>query len=330
MADVLNLLEKTGLKKLRAAIRQTLVGRGGRGPVTRLETVVKTGTPEVLKKEYRAYSRLLHYLKKEERQILFPEIAFDIISPRRALLAVQPVGDNTLEEVILGIIGAAEKEGWRSKAVQMRQRFITHLTKRVLKKLAILHRPIQIGNPQRELYLFTQELTRGLAESLRNAGIQWNTALLKSRERREKGVVSLAHRDLGLPNMVVNENNDVFLIDPRGHVVSASANRQGARFASPIIDLAALLVGFQRSELEIGYRRVRFRLSAKRCVQQEIAKMLRNKKVTPFLFHLSEAVVWAGYAACQCSLCRDPQRAWLRDESVSRVMRCLSKLSRLR
>lgn len=326
MDDVLHLLEKVGLRKLRAAIRQEPIGRGGREPVARLEMVVKIGTPRALKRERSVYVRFARFLKKEERRVLFPNTAFGMASATRAVLAVEPVGEKTLEEVVLGIIGVAEREGWRSKAVRMRQKFIMLLTKRALKKLAMLHRPIKVGNPQRELRLFTEELSRGLAESLRNAGMQWNTTVLKNKKLQETGVVSLAHRDLGLPNIMVSGEKDVFFIDPRAHVVSTPGKRTGATFASPIFDFVAFSVGLARSELEIQQRQTDFRLFVKRRVQREIAKMLRAEKTTPFLFHLSEAVVWAGYAACQCSQCRDPQRAWLRMHAMTQTKKCLMRL----
>lgn len=330
MDDVLNLLEKIGLKRLRAAIRQEPVGRGGRERVIRIETVVKIGASHVLKREYMAYAHFAYFLKEEERRFLFPRVAFGSASPTRAILAVEPIPGSTLEEVVLKIIEFAKRHGRKSQEVKTHQELVLRLTMKVLGKLTILHRPIGAIEKKAELTAFIQELIRGLTESVRRAGIPWDMSSLCVKTEGVKGTtICLAHRDLGLLN-IITDSEDVFFIDPRLHVMSTPGRRRGARFASPAIDLAAFLVGLERSELEIRRIQSNFRLSAKLCVQQKIEKMLQKKQVTPFLFRLSEAVVWAGYAACQCSQCIDPNRAWLRRRVVARTRQCLTQLSHLR
>ncbi len=331
MDDVLNLLEKIGLRKLRAAIRQEPIGRGGREQVIRIETVVKIGAPHVLKREYEAYAHFACFLKEEERRFLFPRIAFGSVSPTRAILAVEPIPGSTFEKVVLKIVGLAKRHGWKSREVRTHQKLILRLTMNVLAKLAILHRPIGAIQRRAELTAFARELIRGLTESVRRAGISWDMSpLLCIKMEGVKGTtICLAHRDLGLLN-IITDGEDVFFIDPRLHVVSTPGRRRGARFASPAIDLAAFLAGLERCELEIRRIQPNCRLSGKLCVRREIEKMLQKKQVTPFLFRLSEAVVWAGYAACQCSQCIDPNRAWLRRRVVARARQCLTQLSYLK
>src|SRR3989344_3283847 len=122
MDDVLNLLEKIGLKKLRAAIRREPVGRGGREQVIRVETVVKIGMPYALKREYEAYANFARFLTKEEVRFLFPSIALGMVSPTRAILAVEPIPGSTLEKVVLKIIGLAKRHGWKSREVRTHQK----------------------------------------------------------------------------------------------------------------------------------------------------------------------------------------------------------------
>lgn len=332
MDDVLNLLEKIGLKKLRAGIRQEPIGRGGRERVIHIETVVKVGTPHVLKKEYAAYARFACFLKEEERRLLFPRVAFGSVSPTRALLAVEPIPGSTLEEVVLRVIEFAKRHGWKSQEVKTHQELVLRLTMKVLEKLTILHRPIRAIEKKVELAAFIRELMRGLTESVRRAGILWDLSsfcpCVKTGGAKEI-TVCLAHRDLGLIN-IMTDGEDVFFIDPRLHAVSTPGRRRGAKFASPAIDLAALLVGLEMSELEIRRIQSNFQLSAKLCVRQEIKKMLQKRQITPFLLRLSETAVWAGYAACQCSRCIDPNRAWLRRWVAAKTMRCLAQLSHLK
>ncbi|KKP88084.1 hypothetical protein A2456_00310 [Candidatus Nomurabacteria bacterium RIFOXYC2_FULL_36_19] len=329
MNDVLNLLEKIGLKKLQVAIRQELVGREGRERIIRLETVLKIGTPYVLKREYEAYACFAHFLTKEEKRLLFPRVAFGSASPTRAILAVEPISGSTLEEAILKINGLAKRHGWKSREIRIHQKLVLSLTMKVLAKLAILNRPIKATQKRMELSAFIRELVRGLAESLRRAEIPWDLSSLCIKMKEVKEItVCLAHRDLGLLN-IITDGEDVFFIDPRLHVVSTPGRRKGARLASPAIDFAAFLVGLDRIELEIRRKQPNFRLSAKQCVRREIEKLLQKKQITPFLSCLSETVVWAGYAACQCNQCLDPSRSWLRKQSIVRTMKCLKILSRL-
>jgi hypothetical protein len=329
MNDVLTLLDKIGLKKLRVAIRQKLVGRGGREQVIRVETVVKIGKPHVLKREYRAYVHFARFLTKKEGLFLFPRVAFGSVSPMRAILAIEPIPGSTFEETILKISELAKRHGWKSKEVRTHQKFVQRLAMKVLAKLAILHRPIGAIKKRVELTAFIRELIRGLTESLRRGGILWDSSSLFVKiEGIKEMTVCLAHRDLGLLN-IITDGEDVFFIDPRSHVVSTPNRRIGARFASPAIDLVALFVGLERCELEIRKMQPNFRLSAKQCVVQEIKRRLQNKQISPFIFCLSETAVWAGYTACRCSQCLDPDRAWLRKQSIVRTMKCLKTLLRL-
>ena len=143
MNTILKRVDTIGLKTIQRAIRQRLISRAGRKSVVRLEVVLKTGEPSLLRRERRAYAQCARLLTQTERRILFPNVVLKTISPRDALLAIEPVGNRTLEDVVLETVAIAKTYGWYSKAVQIQQNVITLLTQRVLQKLAILHRPVR-------------------------------------------------------------------------------------------------------------------------------------------------------------------------------------------
>lgn len=326
MHDVLDLMEKIGWNHLRPAIRQELIGREGRDQVIRIETVVKIGAPHVLKGEYEAYANFAHYLTEAEMRRLFPVVVLRKVSSTCAILAVEPLPRSTLEQYVLDLVKVAKGHGWSSLEVTAHQKQILHLTDRVLAKLAVLHRPIRGIQRRVEMMAFIRELIRGIIESASRAGIRLDLSSFCKLEELEWKIqtVCLAHRDLGLPN-IITDGKDVFFIDPRSHVVSRPGRRLGARFASPAIDLAALLVGFERIELELKRIRPSFQFSAKRRIKQEVNSQLKKGQLSPVIFHLSEAVVWAGYAACRCSQCMEPNCQWLRRHSVARATQCFTR-----
>jgi len=329
MRSIFGLLERVGWLKIKKAVSETHLETAGRESVIRLETIVKTGSPTIILPMQNVYAHFEEVLGEHTAHFLFPRTVSARISPTCALFAIEPKGECTLEQIIFRTVAIAKMYGWQSRVVRTHTHFISALIKRVLGKLIVLHRPIQSVQRGRELGEFTQELICGLKESLRRANIRCDDLCLSRNAGAEGGVVCLAHRDLGLPNIMVNEENDVFFIDPRAHVVSACAVQRGARFASPAIDLAGFAIGLARIELEIQRRQASFRLSAIQYVRHEIDGMLRDREITPFLLRLSETVVWAGYAACQCSQCRDPCRAWLRQRSIMQAKQCLKALAPL-
>ncbi|PIQ91692.1 MAG: hypothetical protein COV70_02460 [Parcubacteria group bacterium CG11_big_fil_rev_8_21_14_0_20_39_22] len=331
MNNILSIIEDikwSSLKKV-VSIRNLGTKRRGSGKsILNLETIIKLGPVPVIKNESEAYRRFYKLLGKNAYGI-FPRTIYRKISPKQSLIAIEPVQGITFEQTVRGLIRGAYEYGQKSRSVEKIQKSIIRLSEEVLLKLRILHSGVNCTDPKKEMDLFLVEMSRGLSYSLKRSKIKSNFSAILRVGSDFMGTVSLAHRDLSLINIIV-VNDSVTFIDPRHHVASSTQNQRGARFASPVIDLVAFNVALQRSEVEVQNIFPNLRLSARDYIEKEISYLLRQGVFSPAMVALSEAVVWAGYAACRCSNCLNSKNKFLRDFVFSKTKNCLDVLCALK
>jgi len=278
--------------------------------VYKIHTIAKTGPRLMIESELYAYRQLEKILKKSKNKV-FPKIVSVINKGSKfATLFIEPIHGEVMEKSILKIGEMAKIFGANDQRVLKQQEVVCEMTGKIFSNLKILHRPIKMNgrDTKSELRNFVLEMENALGENLRLANIGICYPRFSDEEHFwAKGVVSAAHRDLSVVN-IIGDESAVRFIDPRFIVPNGKTKSQ---FASAAIDFAALSISFERKELEIQNVVPELILAARKLVEVEIHKMLDSNSINRGILMLSSATIRSAYAACRCGYCLAPEREWL-------------------
>lgn len=301
-------------------------GCSGSGSCTtfRVHTYAKVGNHETVNHEARAYEELSRQLGDVAR-LIFPRTSVQQLSASTFALFVEPVAGLTLEDAILRIADLIGEYGRNDPRVREQEQVVERMILIALEHLERLRYATHRAQPGHRDALrdFTRELETAIRLNLSAAGL---SAIVPAYHEQDRfwnvGKASLAHRDCSAVNIIGDAAN-VRFIDPRTAVPNCV---NGTRFASPIFDLMALQVSLERKELEIRRRAPDFTLNGKMAVFQVIEMLLHQEGATASMRLLCELAVNSAYAACRCSYCLDPSRAWLYKRMVQATTQMLSAL----
>lgn len=286
-----------------------------------VHTMAKCGQIDTLRQEAELYCLFKKKIRSGFRKI-FPETYLITLKDgKSAILLIEMVHGKNMEDETLAIGVLANQFGQRHAQTQTQQKKVKRMTARVIDLLDILHRPVA---PSSELRGFIEELRVALSNNLREAGLSLPSIIsLNNPQWWEGGVASLAHRDLSVVN-ILGDAKRVKLIDPRP-VVPGGVN--GASYASPAIDLAALDVSLERKEMEIQkMTNYSLTIEARDLVRRKIHKMVKKREISERLLNLAYATIYASYAACKCSYCLAKDRVWLYQAMLEKTKVQIGKL----
>jgi len=318
-------LDRMGLNTLRSLDQVPLMSGSSGVRVFRSGCFVKLGDRRLIEPEARLYEQFRVYLGSDAN-LLFPYTSFFGVSESgEYALFLEPILGETLETIILQIGALAQSVGLKSKSVKAQQNHASVAVTQVLQKLLILHKPQMVINQQDTLREFVTELEQALHENMQRAQINIILPILREYSCFwEHGIITLAHRDLSVVNIIVNDT-EVRFIDPRQTVSNAIVNCE-LRFASPGIDLIALAISLERKELEITRMVPGLQLQAYRLVVEALHNLVETGGVTESLMLLMEFVVRSAYLACKCDYCLASERIWLYEHMQQTTLRCQERL----
>jgi len=267
--------------------------------------IYKVGSEEVIKKEIQAYGKFKSRMKSYET--VFPQMDIVFEDLGNSVLAIENLGKQSLESK------------YKEDHVSVSQLEI--INKKVLAKINLLFDETKTNLADD---LFFDEIISALKINFEKAGLSekllfdLNRIIEKKKIILKNFVLSLAHKDLSLGNIILSDDGEkVRFIDPRVAVPYLTESKASGNVA---IDLIGYLVSIQRKELEVRKTNQDVDYSSLFAeIENQIKTYISAGAFTEEFRKLCEILWYSVYAACKCDYCTASERLWLYNEMVRRL-----------
>lgn len=283
-----------------------------------LRCYAKIGPTIDVLQEYEAYQRLASAAGAQASWMLPLVTAPRTLDDNQGLLFIEPVQGQSLEAAVFAY-GEAEGEV-RAQHGRSVEKMIQH----ALQHLDCI-RQGSLSGSERHTRDFVTELVAALRENVNRGGYDGSafdlSRVIDGNWSQES--VGESHRDLSVVNIIGNDVG-VRFIDPRLAVPNIT---QGARLASPALDLVTLAVSLERKQLELQCIEPGCLVPGVALVNHQLATLESQGSFSRRMRQLCEATVRSVYVACRCDYCTAPSRAWLYEHMVETMRQSISQLS---